>query len=661
MPRKLSKLICVAAIALMSASFLVLEPVTEAQSVPPGTARAWKRNPPKRGRGRRKAAATPEEFNRLAQQQSESRQAASTSANAANMANQKAIEAKAAATIAHQQTVALQADLDAKSAALTIAQAQSDKAQADAIDALAALPESASGQASQPAARSAASAQAVAKAQTAAQAAKAAATAAARAKTAVAEAQTGLQAAQDRENAANQSASDAQTKADQQQATANQDALRVTAAESAISQAVASNTISFAETDQGSVRFSDVIPVTIAPVDHKFTAADYKHLKVDISGPNASDFKAETDCDHVNTNNECHLVVGFKPSANADETADLKLTVNGYTLAPDPGGTLSGSGSNSTNACVSPSAHLAPLNRASGDPRETDPAARALEAKLNVDFDMLIQTIYCFYSQSGAFSLLNGVTTTYTPSASSSTAKGQFFSLAFLGGVQLTAGTTVQTSKSGTGSSSPASTGSLRDAAAATVTAPSLSSTQASQDAQSLVNGGNISVNAVWPAYYVSSSTGKLSNFTSFGLVTARDGFDVPSFLGTTTVTTDVTNHFNLSAESYLQFDALPPQGGHDSAGSVFFDVRYGYNYSAAEFVRQAGFGSKTSTQLGQVTVGAVVVGKVNIAATRYVFAPMQTWTDSTTGLITTKNNLSSWSLSVNFAGSQKSSGSGGQ
>jgi hypothetical protein len=352
------------------------------------------------------------------------------------------------------------------------------------------------------------------------------------------------------------------------------------------------------------------------------------------------DFKVENDCSAARAGATCQIVVAFHPSgSDTREEVELRYGEKASVI-------ITGQVDPDTDTAPIPRQHFFPLNRPPAVPDGLD----GLGQKLEADFGIMLDMTNAFWSQEKSFSYLNQTQFFYNTGSSSSTLKADVASMVFPGGTQLSLATNIPV---GTSNSTPKSTAqqalSIRPGSTAAST-PSMTSAQAAQATQNLVDGGNLLLRASWPLYWYAP---KYMNFEASGLVVAREGLDIPNFNGANTVATDPINHFNISNEWYLQFDALPAKQGGDSQGSIFLDAKYGFDYVSTAFANQAGFVHNWNKGiLSQITGGLVFSGKLNIIASRN-FGPDQTWIDTSSGAAVTENNFRSWSVGVKYATNQ--------
>ena len=351
-----------------------------------------------------------------------------------------------------------------------------------------------------------------------------------------------------------------------------------------------------------------------------------------------NDFKVEQTCRKDGSESNWHIMVAFHPSGTDAE----QVTLVYGTMTVD----LSGQVDAAPDTTAVPQQQFFPLNRHPAVP--DDPYG--LGQKLEADFGIMLDVSNAFWSQEASLSYLNQTQYFFNTGSSSSTLKADVASMVFPGGTQLTLATNISVGTSNSTPKSGAQTAVFARTGATAASPPSMTSDQATQAAQNLVDGGNLLLRASWPLYWYEP---KYLNFEVSSLVVGRDGLDIPNFNGANTVATDPINHFNISNEWYLQFDALPAKQGGDSQGSVFLDAKYGFDYVSTEFAHQAGFVHNWNKGfLGQITGGLVFSGKLDIVASRN-FGPDQTWTDSTSGATVTKNNFRSWSVGVKYATNQ--------
>jgi hypothetical protein len=406
---------------------------------------------------------------------------------------------------------------------------------------------------------------------------------------------------------------------------------------------------------EGGFGFSDLINVHI-PQDGapKFSARIHKSGDTDST----NDFKVEHDCPPLMTDHKCLLMVGFRPSGKVAETVNLVY----WTKDEGEGkeykertvqitGTVGETGEGDPTPDPK---YFLPLNRSPNTPEdiyETLPPEgkqkRRLEYRLQRDFGVMRDVSNAFWAQEKTLSYLSQAQYFYNTGSGSGTLSADFASMVFPGGTQvaLALNTSVGTDNS-TPPQNPATPAIFKGAATTSSAPPKMSSAQAAQAAQNLVDGGNVLLRGSWPLIMFAP---KYQNLSIYSFVVGREGIDIPNFSGANTVANNPINHFNISNEWYAQVLAWPADKSEESAGSIFVDAKYGFEKVSSEFAKQAGFKNNWDHGfLWQVTGGLTFAHKINIVASRN-FGPDQTWTDSTSGAATTQNNFAQWSVGVKY------------
>ena len=635
------------ALALTCASVAAFCPAAKAQTVAPGTGRYWKKNPPAPSTAPSAAPSTNAQA-ATANAKSNADQTKQSAGNAATVAK----NLKDAAGKAAQDAQKSQSDAEAaaalasdKAKALSQARAAQEQAISKLVEQAKATPVAPAKGAKPAGAKAAAEAQqfnaailakssdvakanaavtqAEADANQAAADAKAKAGAAATAKTAAAKAQADADAASALSAKAAIDAADAQTAADKAAASAPPASCTV---------------INEDETGYGFC----VLPVP--------AGQDLPRITISKTGDTDStgDFKLADTCAVSNgkTAAACSVLIGFHTTGTKDETVSLQTAQGGSST------TLTGHPATGKTTSPGIRTGLFPLNHNPKAPEFAHPtiedhAIADKEAQMEVDFGALRDMIDAFWNTNGQGSFLGQIKSIYNSAAQSNTVNADIADLNFGDGVQFGIATNIQSNSSNT--TTPQVTSGT----------PTLSSAQAAQAAQSMANGGNLYFHGALPFFLVSPDP-RDSAFQIQSYFTVRDGISIPNFAGTSTVVSDPANHFNISNETFAQYDGWQPGGGSDAKGSIFVDGRIGYNYISHEFARQGGFNSHVNSLAGQLSAGMIIAGKISFVAQRN-FGPSQAWIDSTTNTLKRGNNFQTWSIGITYSTSQGASGSSSQ
>ena len=198
--------------------------------------------------------------------------------------------------------------------------------------------------------------------------------------------------------------------------------------------------------------------------------------------------------------------------------------------------------------------------------------------------------INAFFGTAGKLSYFDQIKSIYNRASSSATVSADLATLNFSNGMQVTAGTNVQT-----GSSSAPSVN--------TGTIPTLSSTDAGQATQNMLYGGTIFASALYPLIAVgTSNVGKAGGLGILLDLLGKEGVDIQNFnSGTNTNVTSPPSHTSAQIEGYLQYNSTNlAAGSKDYAGAIFIGGSYGYSYTSHGYARDYGFGNNVSNGIGQ-------------------------------------------------------------
>lgn len=318
----------------------------------------------------------------------------------------------------------------------------------------------------------------------------------------------------------------------------------------------------------------------------------------------------------------CSVAVTYHPYAAEGSTAVLQLTAADAESGESENLSVPLTGTGSAN-CVEPQAWLVPLSR----PRVSN------------------ATINCYYNATSNVAFATEAQYLYNPAGTANTISGNLASLQFRGGVQLTLAGNANTnscSNAGTNTSNGGGTDSTTNSTNSTcgsstsgASAPSLQ-----QDVQTLTQGGNFALKALWP---IVNARGK--NMQLMSVLAPKMGFEISGISGQNTATGATNVNGNFSSETYFQLDAIPPKDGGDSPGSIFLDYRAGAEHVTSAFAQSAGLKSGTNFGLQQFSAGLVVSGFLRISAQRY-FGPEQAYVSSS-GSTVSVNNFKNWQLVI--------------
>ena len=292
--------------------------------------------------------------------------------------------------------------------------------------------------------------------------------------------------------------------------------------------------------------------------------------------------------------------------------------------------------------CSAPNRVLFPTIRHSLlAPGPSSPAgSEDLAKQVSVDFGINAwsqvrdDVINCFYNTNSSLAFITQVKSVYSASSGSATISANVLSFNFSNGMQASLGTNFTAGPNANSASTQPGT---------------LSSTSAAQAAQNIFFGGNVFLYADLPLVTKKLITTDRWHYQDDILV--REGVDLQSFSGTSTVVSSPPTHFNVLDEMYYQYDSIPSTGATPSTLSVFVGGQYGYAYTSGGYAQQYGFGKKTSAQVGDIGGGVLLSGQYNITVLRE-FGPAQAYVDATTGMPTQVNNFKSFTFSIQYQGS---------
>jgi hypothetical protein len=242
-----------------------------------------------------------------------------------------------------------------------------------------------------------------------------------------------------------------------------------------------------------------------------------------------------------------------------------------------------------------------------------------------------------FFSTEGPISYFNQVKSIYNGASNSATVSADLTSLNFTNGMQVTATTNIQAGPSNSATSSNSAG------------VPTLSGTSAGQAAQNTLYGGTVLTSVVYPILFVDTGD-DAGGFTLTLNAAAREGIDIQNFkAGTSTSISSPPSHSNVGIEGYLKYNStnLIP-GSSQYAGAIFFGGSYGYSNMSHGYARDYGFGTNVSNAIGQISVGILVNGVVQIAMSR-AFGPSQTYIDNTSMTQRTVNNFKALSFGISY------------
>lgn len=255
--------------------------------------------------------------------------------------------------------------------------------------------------------------------------------------------------------------------------------------------------------------------------------------------------------------------------------------------------------------------------------------------------------INLFYQTANSYTFFNQIKSIYNGASSSATISADLATLNFPHGFQVIVATNVQAGSSGS-------------TTANTTAVPTLAANGAGQAAQNLLYGGTFAVSEIYPL--LSAGFSKWGTAGGFGVIIdaiGKEGADVQNFKsGSNVNVSSPPFHGSAQLEGYLQYNSINLiPNSQNFVGSLFIGGRYGYDYMSHGYARDYGFGTLLSNGtfkahvnngVGLLSLGILLNNVAKITVSR-AFGPSQTYTDSTTNALTTKNNFKAWSFGVAY------------
>jgi hypothetical protein len=372
--------------------------------------------------------------------------------------------------------------------------------------------------------------------------------------------------------------------------------------------------------------------VTIATED----PVGYTISTTTLSGADATDFSV-TNCVGARLDRDsqqCIVTIGYSSKSAKRSAGQLVVTLVPDNQTPASGATPA----TPSNATITIALSGMTYSSCTGTPGYATYQAHHFFPLNHRGIDET--TINCYYNTSNSLAFLTSASYQYNPAGSANTVSGDLASVQFTGGVQLTlAGTGTTSSCSSTSdTTTPTSSSctSTSNGENSNTAAPSLE-----QDIQSLTQGGDFAIKALWPIYNVRAKRIQYSS-----IFNPRVGFTINGISATATAANATNVNAYITNENYFQIDGIPAQNGGDSPASLFVDYRWGLEYVGQSFAT-ASMLTNNKFLLQQISAGLVIGGSVRISAERYV-GPSQVYVDST-GTVASANNFSNWQLRVQF------------